>query len=37
MAVLTLTLPLFMVAHFSSATAELEPPATFAAPNSAAR
>lgn len=32
MAVLTLTLPLFMVAHFSAATAELEPPAPLIVP-----
>jgi hypothetical protein len=36
-AVLTLTLPLFMVAHFSSATANLEQPPAFAAPASAGR
>ncbi|MGF1518232.1 MAG: hypothetical protein ACFCVB_10560 [Nodosilinea sp.] len=36
-AVLTLTLPLFMVAHFSSATAELERPPTFAVPAAAGR
>ncbi|WOD39113.1 hypothetical protein [Nodosilinea sp. E11] len=36
-AVLTLTLPLFMVAHFSSATAELERPPAFAVPAAAGR
>ncbi|PZO41658.1 MAG: hypothetical protein DCF21_10405 [Leptolyngbya sp.] len=36
-AVLTLTLPLFMVAHFSSATAELERSPTFAVPAAAGR
>ncbi|MEP0901093.1 MULTISPECIES: hypothetical protein [unclassified Nodosilinea] len=36
-AVLTLTLPLFVVAHFSAATAELEQPPTFSVPASAGR
>ncbi|PSR18854.1 hypothetical protein C8255_05160 [filamentous cyanobacterium CCP3] len=36
-AVLTLTLPLFIVAHFSSATANLEQPPAFAAPASTGR
>ncbi len=36
-ALLTLTLPLFMVAHFSAATAELERPPTFSVPAAAGR
>lgn len=36
-AVLTLTLPLFMVAHFSSATESLERPPVFVVPASAGR